>query len=43
LTADVRRTLGLTKGRPGVKATIWRADAEHGVHAGLDEEGHMGI
>jgi hypothetical protein len=20
-----------------------RADAEHGVHAGLDEEGHMGI
>jgi hypothetical protein len=24
LTADVRRTLGRTKGRPGVKSTIWR-------------------
>jgi hypothetical protein len=25
LTAGVRRTLGLTNGRPGVKSTIWRA------------------
>jgi hypothetical protein len=25
LTAAVRRTLGLTNGRPGVKSTIWRA------------------
>lgn len=25
LTAGVRRTLGMTKGRPGVKSTIWRA------------------
>ena len=44
LTAGVRRTLGLTKGRPGVKSTICRAPtAEHGVHAGLDEEGEMRV
>jgi hypothetical protein len=43
LTAGVRRTLGRTKGRPGVTSTIWRADAPHGVHASLDQEGEMRI
>ena len=44
LTAGVRRTLGLTKGRPGREIhDLARADAQHGVHASLDEEGEMGI
>jgi hypothetical protein len=33
LTAGVRRTLGRTKGRPGVTSTRWRTDAPHGVPA----------
>lgn len=42
LTAGVRRTPGVTKGRPGVKSTICRAPTRRTAWpAGLHEEGEM--